>query len=249
MGGEALSVRHLCKSYAIGGKRIQVLNNICLDVKRGEFITIVGHSGCGKTTLLKLIAGLIDYGEGEILRNSSKITEPGAGCGVVFQDHRLMPWLRVKDNVGFGLRKMKRDERARLVRQYLRLVNLEGFADAWPHQLSGGMSQRAAIARSLVTKPDILLLDEPFSALDALTRIQMQKEIKRIWLREKTTMILVTHDIDEAVFLGERVIVMSEKPGEIREIIPVPGEVREERGSAAFAIYKDRVCNFFSDNL
>jgi len=241
MSGDVLSIKNISKSFTVDGKCLPVLKDISLDVKKGEFITIVGHSGCGKTTLLKLAAGLIDYNEGEILRNGSKVTGPGTGCGIVFQDHRLMPWLKVRDNVGFGLRNMKRKERAETVRQYLQLVNLEGFAGAWPHQLSGGMSQRAAIARGLVTNPDILLLDEPFSALDSLTRIQMQKEILRIWQKEKTTMLMVTHDIDEAVFLGGRVVVMSERPGKIKEIITVPRGVGEDRGSVDFARYKDRV--------
>ena len=244
-----MSVRRLSKFYAPDGKQVQILKDISFDVTKGEFITIVGRSGCGKTTLLKIIAGLAACGEGEILRDGVKITGPDDRCGVVFQDHRLMPWLRVKDNVGFGLRKMKRDERGAIVRRYLELVNLEGFADAWPRRLSGGMSQRVAIARGLVTKPDILLLDEPFSALDALTRVQMQNEIKRIWLREKTSMILVTHDIDEAVYLGERVIIMSGKPGEIQEIIPIPRDAREDRGSAGFAHYKERVYRYFEDNM
>ena len=249
MSGEVLSVRHVGKSYVVNGNRRQILNNINIDVNKGEFITIVGQSGCGKTTLLKLIAGLTNYNEGEIFRNGMKVTGPGTDCGIVFQDHRLMPWLRLKDNIGFGLGKMKRKERAALVCECLRMVNLEGFADAWPYQLSGGMSQRAAIARGLVTKPGILLLDEPFSALDMLTRIQMQTEIRKIWRKEKTTMILVTHDIEEAVFLGERVIVMSENLGEIREIISVPRDAREDRGSADFYHYKERVHHYFAGSV
>ena len=249
MSGEVLSIKHISKSYSVDGKWVHVLKNINLDIKKGEFVTIVGCSGCGKTTLLKLIAGLIDYNEGEIVRNGVRVTGPGTDCGIVFQDHRLMPWLSVRDNVGFGLRNMRRRERAGLIRQYLRLVNLEGFAGALPHQLSGGMSQRAAIARGLVTNPDILLLDEPFSALDALTRIQMQKEILRIWRKEKTTMILVTHDIDEAIYLGERVMIMSVNPGEILEIITIPHGVGDNRGSTDFTYYKERVYrHFFNTN-
>ena len=245
MNGEALSIKHISKSYFVHDKWIPVLNDINLDVRKGEFITIVGCSGCGKTTLLKMVAGLCGYSEGEIIRNNARVTMPGKDCGMVFQEHRLMPWLRVEKNVGFGLRDMNRKERSELVRRYLRLVNLEAFAGAWPHQLSGGMAQRAAIARALATNPGILLLDEPFGALDALTRIQMQTEILHIWRKEKTTMLLVTHDIDEAVFLGERVVVMSPPPGKIREIIPIPEGVRADRGSADFARYKDRVYRHF----
>jgi len=245
MESNALTLKHIGKSYSVDGKVFPVIRDISLEVAKGEFITIVGHSGCGKTTLLKMIAGLVECNEGEIIRNGVKATAPGTDCGMVFQDHRLMPWLRVKANVGFGLRRMKRRERAELVQRHLQLVNLEEFSSAWPHQLSGGMAQRAAIARGLVTDPEILLLDEPFSALDALTRIQMQLEILQIWRKKKTTMIMVTHDIDEAVFLGERVVIMTACPGEIREIVSIPGNVRLHRDSTEFAQYRDYVFRHF----
>jgi ABC-type nitrate/sulfonate/bicarbonate transport system ATPase subunit len=225
-----------------------VLGDINLEVKRGEFITIVGQSGCGKSTLLRIIAGLVECSGGEVIRNGVRVTEPGTDCGMVFQDHRLLPWLRVKKNVGFGLRDMKKGERDELVKSHLKLVNLEGFENAWPHQLSGGMAQRAAIARGLVTNPDILLLDEPFGALDALTRIQLQKEILRIWREERRTMLLVTHDIEEAIFLGERVVVMTARPSVCEEVIDIPPDIGHDRGSAAFAQYKDRIYQHFFNN-
>jgi len=250
MSDTALSAQHVNKSFYVDGQRIAVLKDINLEVKKGEFITIVGKSGCGKSTLLKIIAGIVDYSEGTIVRNGVKVTEPGVDCGMVFQDHRLLPWLRVKSNVGFGLRGLPKEERAKLVERHLALVNLEGFANAWPHQLSGGMAQRAAIARGLVTNPALLLMDEPFGALDALTRIKLQKEVLRIWKEERATMILVTHDIDEAIFLGERVVVMSARPGEIKEIIAIPPGVGSDRGSSDFAHYKDRIYrHFFADDV
>jgi ABC-type nitrate/sulfonate/bicarbonate transport system ATPase subunit len=218
-------------------------------VKKGEFITIVGQSGCGKSTLLKLIAGIVDYGEGTIIRNGREVTEPGTDCGMVFQDHRLLPWLRVRKNVGFGLRDLIKNERDSLIDRHLKLVNLQDFKNAWPHQLSGGMAQRAAIARALATNPKILLMDEPFGALDALTRIQLQQEVLRIWKEEKTTMLLVTHDIDEAIFLGDRVVVMSTRPGEIKEILAIPQGVGDDRGSPDFARYKNKIYkHFFADD-
>jgi ABC-type nitrate/sulfonate/bicarbonate transport system ATPase subunit len=243
-----LKVEHLNKSFNVEGEELSVLKDINLEVRKGEFITIVGHSGCGKSTLLKIIAGIVDYSEGDVVRNGQRVTEPGTDCGMVFQDHRLLPWLRVKKNIGFGLRNLPKAERHNLVESYLKLVDLEGFENAWPHQLSGGMSQRAAIARGLATNPTILLMDEPFGALDALTRIALQKEILRIWKEEQTTMLLVTHDIDEAIYLGERVVVMSARPGEVREIITIPPGVSSDRGSPDFARFKDRIYQHFFDD-
>ncbi|GHU39390.1 sulfonate ABC transporter ATP-binding protein [Clostridia bacterium] len=245
MSDAILSIEHVSKSFAVDGQNVPVLKDINLEVKKGEFITIVGQSGCGKSTLLKLVAGIVSYSEGDIIRNGVRVTEPGTDCGMVFQEHRLLPWLRIKKNIGFGLRNMPKAKKDALVEQHLNLVNLKGFENAWPHQLSGGMSQRAAIARGLVTNPDILLLDEPLGALDALTRIQLQKEILRIWKEEKTTMLLVTHDIDEAIFLGERVVVMSARPGEIKEIITIPAGVGADRSSSDFAHFKDKIYRHF----
>lgn len=248
MGETTLSIKQLNKTFSVDGNDVRVLKDINLEVQKGEFITIVGHSGCGKSTLLKIIAGIVGYSEGEIIRNGKRVSEPGTDCGMVFQDHRLLPWLRIKKNIGFGIRNMQKAERDKLIKAHLKLVDLEGFENAWPHQLSGGMSQRAAIARGLVTNPAILLMDEPFGALDALTRIQLQQEVLRIWKEERTTMLLVTHDIDEAIFLGERVVVMSARPGEIKEIITIPPGVGLDRGSSDFAHYKDRIYKHFFDD-
>lgn len=241
----SLEIKHLNKTFNVDGKKVNILNDINLEIKKGEFITIVGHSGCGKSTLLKIIAGLVGYDDGEIIRNGSKVVGPDKDCGMVFQEHRLLPWLKIKENIGFGLDKKDKAKWNDLVQKQIELVKLKGFENAYPSQLSGGMSQRAAIARGLVTNPDILLLDEPLGALDALTRVQMQKELLRIWQEKKTTMIMVTHDIDEAIFLATRVVVMSARPGRIQEIIEIEGANSKVRNSSDFAYYKNKVYSHF----
>lgn len=243
-----INVEHLNKHFLVDKKPVQVLQDINLHIKKGEFITIVGHSGCGKSTLLKIMCGLVDYEDGIVERNGHAVIGPGPKCGMVFQDHRLLPWLKIKDNVGFGLKKLSKEEREENVKKHLELVGLSGFANSYPSQLSGGMSQRAAIARGLANNPTILLLDEPFGALDALTRIQMQKEILRIQKEEKTTMVMVTHDIDEAIYLGNRIVIMSARPGRIKEIIKVNPVDGKKRGSAGFAAYKKRIYDYFFEN-
>lgn len=241
---QILHIEHLNKTFDVDGKQIEVLKDINLDIEEGEFITIVGHSGCGKSTLLKIIAGLETHTSGTILRDGKPIAEPSPEVGMVFQEHRLLPWLKIKDNIGFGLGKLSKELREEIVQEHIDLVKLTGFENAYPSQLSGGMSQRAAIARGLSTNPKILLLDEPFGALDALTRIQMQQELLKIWEEERTTMIMVTHDIDEAIYLGRRIVVMSARPGEIKEIIRVQAGDRT-RGSSDFSFYKKRIFEHF----
>ncbi len=243
-----INVEHLNKKFVVNKQPMEVLHDITLQIKRGEFITIVGHSGCGKSTLLKIMCGLVDYEDGLVERNGHKVDGPGPNCGMVFQEHRLLPWLKIKDNVGFGLKNMSQEEKEEKVRQHLEMVGLKGFEDSYPSQLSGGMSQRAAIARGLANNPTILLLDEPFGALDALTRIQMQKEILRIQKAEKATMVMVTHDIDEAVYLGDRIVVMSARPGEIKEIITTDPIESRKRNSALFASYKKRIYDYFFED-
>lgn len=243
----SLEINHLQKTFEVDGNTFPVLNDINLQVEKGEFITIVGNSGCGKSTLLKLIAGLNGYSDGEIIRNGKLVTGPDTDCGMVFQEHRLLPWLKIKENIGFGLDKSDKRKWEQEIHRYIELVKLDGFENAYPSQLSGGMSQRAAIARGLVTNPEILLLDEPFGALDALTRVKMQKEVLRIWEASKTTMILVTHDIDEAIYLGQRIIVMSARPGRIKEIIKIESANAKVRGSSDFNYYRQKVYNHFFD--
>lgn len=243
-----IKVEHLNKKFIVDKQPMEVLRDINLEIRKGEFVTIVGHSGCGKSTLLKIISGLVSYEEGIVKRNGHDVEGPGPRCGMVFQDHRLLPWLKIKDNVGFGLDGLPKGEKKKLEREHLAMVGLDQFADSYPAQLSGGMSQRVAIARGLVNNPSILLLDEPFGALDALTRIQMQKEIIRIKAKQGTTMVMVTHDIDEAIVLGNRIVVMSSRPGEVKEIIEV-SKAGNRRNSNDFNIYKKKIYNhLFEDS-
>lgn len=218
-----LSIKKLNKSFQRDQNNLTVLDGIHLDIEQGEFISIVGSSGCGKSTLLRLIAGLDPDYQGEILLNKIPIQGTDLKRGLIFQEHRLLPWLTVSENIHLALEEtvLSHSEKNARVKEHIEIVGLTGFENAYPHELSGGMAQRVAIARGLVNKPDILLLDEPFGALDAMTRSHLQAELQRIWQHEKITMILVTHDIEEAVYLGDRVIVMSARPGKIKEIIPI----------------------------
>lgn len=245
-----LNINHIYKRFLVDSKTVSILEDINLTIKEGEFIVIVGHSGCGKSTLLKIIAGLTKADEGTIINNGSIITEPGMDRGMVFQEHRLFPWLTVQDNIAIGLGGYAKSEKERLIDEHLNLVHLSDFKNAYPSQLSGGMSQRTAIARGLINNPKILLLDEPFGALDALTKIELQQEIVKIWQNQKTTMIMVTHDIEEAVYLADRIVVMSSRPGTVKDVIQVELARNRDRGSSDFARYKKRIYNyFFEDNV
>ncbi|AFS77786.1 ABC transporter ATP-binding protein [Gottschalkia acidurici 9a] len=217
-----LKISNLSKYFKVESDNILALENINLTVKQGEFISIIGASGCGKSTLLKLILGLERDYEGQMLLGDKPINGPNVERGVVFQEARLFPWLTVEGNISFGLRgNVSKKDRKDIIEHHIELVGLNGFQKAYPYQLSGGMQQRVSIARALVNKPKLLLLDEPFGALDAMTRISMQQEILRIWEKEKTTMIMVTHDIDEAINLGDRVVMMSNRPGTIKKIVDI----------------------------
>ncbi|MBT1070511.1 ABC transporter ATP-binding protein [Pelotalea chapellei] len=229
-----LDIRGLTRRFQVNGSEVTALQNINLSVRQGEFISVIGGSGCGKSTLLRIIAGLDTEYEGEALFDGARIKGPGLERGVVFQEHRLFPWLTVRQNVAFGLGNVTSKDDWESVDEHIELVGLKDFEGAYPHQLSGGMAQRASIARALANRPEALLLDEPFGALDALTKIQMQQEVLKIWEAEKATMILVTHDIDEAVFLGDRVVIMSNRPGTIKRIIPVDLPRPRDRGSYEF---------------
>jgi ABC-type nitrate/sulfonate/bicarbonate transport system ATPase subunit len=237
-----LEISKLNKKFMVDGRDLQILEDINMSVAKGEFVSIVGSSGCGKTTLLRIILGLETGYEGEAVLNGEKISGPSAKRGVVFQKHRLLPWLTVGENVTFGLINLKdRDKKNALADKYIRLVGLKGFENVFPSQLSGGMAQRAAIARALINKPEILLLDEPLGALDALTRMYMQKELERIWAEEKLTTIMVTHDIDEAVYLSDRIVLMSSRPGKIKKIIDVPISRPRDRDDPYFIKIKDEL--------
>jgi ABC-type nitrate/sulfonate/bicarbonate transport system ATPase subunit len=238
-----LSLQNVSKQYVVDNTVLPVLQRINLDLRRGEFLSIVGASGCGKSTLLRLIAGLDSAFEGRILIDGRPITGPGAERGIVFQDHRLFPWLSVEANVALGLDSsaFSPGERRRRIAEVIALVGLGGFATAYPHQLSGGMAQRAAIARALVAEPEILLMDEPFGALDSLTRVYLQEELLRIWSERQVTAIVVTHDVEEAVFLSDTVVVMDPKQGRVQAVTPIDLPRPRDRAEPAFALLKQHV--------
>lgn len=245
MRKKKLIIHDVNKSFIVNGQSVDVLKDINLEIEEGEFVVIVGHSGCGKSTLLKMIAGLETNDTGELSVDGKEISGPGMDRGMIFQEHRLFPWLSIEKNVQLGLKGLSKEEKRKLSDQYLELVKLSEFKKAYPSQLSGGMSQRAAIARSLVSQPEILLLDEPFGALDALTKIELQEEMLKIRERFHNTMIMVTHDIEEAVYLADRIVVMSARPGRIKDVIKVELGKYRDRGSTDFTYYKKKIFDYF----
>lgn len=243
--GKTLSIQNVNKSFTVDGQKVDVLKDINLEVQEGEFIAIVGHSGCGKSTLLKIIAGLEKNDTGLVTVDGKDVNGPGMDRGMIFQEHRLFPWMSIEKNVQLGLKGLSKEEKTKLSDQYLELVKLSEFKKAYPSQLSGGMSQRAAIARSLVSQPEVLLLDEPFGALDALTKIELQEELLKIRERFHNTMLMVTHDIEEAVYLADRIVVMSARPGRIKDVIKVELGTYRDRGGSDFAHYKKKIFDYF----
>jgi NitT/TauT family transport system ATP-binding protein len=209
-----LEVKNLNKNF----RRMQALANITLTLQENEFVSLVGVSGCGKSTLLSIVAGLLDYDEGDILVDGMPMTGPGLDRGVVFQSYTLLPWLTARQNIGFALKAAghKGAECRRIADEHLELVRLTRFADSYPHELSGGMKQRVAIARALSYRPKVLLMDEPFGALDAMTRHEMQILLTRVWETHKLTVLFVTHDVEEAVYLSDRIVAMTLGPGRIK---------------------------------
>jgi sulfonate transport system ATP-binding protein len=219
----SLDLRGAGRRFMLEGRLVTALEGIDLKIAAGEFVAVVGASGCGKSTLLRLLAGLDTDYEGEVLHDGAPVRGTRSSCSLVFQDHRLYPWLTLLDNVELALMHAvptQAERRARAASQ-LERVGLREYQNAYPQQVSGGMSQRAAIARALVSRPDVLLLDEPFGALDALTRLKMQRELLRLWQQDRTTIVMVTHDIDEAVYLADRVVVLDSQPGRINRIARV----------------------------
>lgn len=218
-----LTVQHLTKIFGRDEKAVTALDNVSLAIAEGEFSVVVGPSGCGKSTLLNIVAGLERQSSGSAALDSEPITGPSAQRGMVFQSYTLFPWLTVRGNVEFGLRikGMPASERADIARRYLKLVGLEEFENALPKELSGGMKQRTAIARVLANSPDMLLMDEPFGALDAQTRMQLQDLLLDIWRKERATVLFITHDIDEAILLADTIHIMSRRPGRIIRSINV----------------------------
>ena len=219
-----LEVKGLSKIYKTAKGETTALKNISFKTHRREFVCVIGPSGCGKSTLALILAGLESYNGGEALLDGKPITGPGRDRGMVFQGYTLFPWRTVKENVMFGLQmnNITTNEAAREADQWLDLVGLDKFANAYPHELSGGMKQRVAIARALVNQPRILLMDEPFGALDAQTRCKMQTHLLEIWRNIDITIVFITHDLDEAIFLADRILVLKAHPGEVMELIEVP---------------------------
>jgi NitT/TauT family transport system ATP-binding protein len=238
-----ISVRSVSKFFQPRrGSEVVALRDVSLDITPGEIVTIVGPSGCGKSTLLRVIAGLVGASAGEVTIKGVRVTEPSSDIGIVFQSPTLLPWASVLDNVLFPLQmtnQLRRDspERARVL---LKLVGLDGFEDRAPRELSGGMQQRVAICRALISDPEILLMDEPFGALDALTREEMTFELLRIWAKRPKTIVFITHSIPEAVLLADRVIVMSPRPGRVADVIPV--RLPRPRSSAQEATSEFQSC-------
>ena len=230
------------------GEKQQALAKVNLDVHEGEFICLLGPSGCGKTTLLSMIAGFNEPTAGEINIDGEKVTKPDPRHITIFQEYGLFPWRSVLDNVAFGLEAhgLSRAEREETAMHYIRLVGLEQFTRSHPQELSGGMKQRVALARALAVEPDIIFMDEPFGALDAMTRFKMQEEIVRIWQETGKTIIFVTHDIDEAVYLADRVVVMTPLPGKVQNIIPVPIGRQRDRTGLDFIRIRDRIFTEFA---
>lgn len=238
MVASSLCLREVSKSFpAPDSARSQrlVLDRISVSLDGGELVALIGPSGCGKSTLLRLIAGLDSPDAGELLIGTEPITGPSAERGLVFQDPNLFPWLTVRRNIESGLvaRGLLQEKRQE-VEEFMRLVGLEAFANTYPHHLSGGMAQRVALARALINHPRILLLDEPLGALDAFTRMRMQDEVLRLWSNRRTTTLLVTHDIDEAIYMSDRIIIMTPRPGAIDQIIPILLDRPRDRSRSDF---------------
>jgi ABC-type nitrate/sulfonate/bicarbonate transport system ATPase subunit len=232
----SISVRRVGKTFhGADGTEVRALSDTSLSVPAGSLVSLVGPSGCGKSTLLRLIAGLDAPTSGELRVGADRITGPSAERGLVFQDPNLFPWLTVRRNIQAGLvaRGVLREKRHE-VEEFLRLVGLEGFANVYPHQLSGGMAQRVALARALVNHPKVLLMDEPLGALDAFTRMRMQDEVLRLWKSRATTMLLVTHDIDEAIYMSDVIVIMSPRPGRVERTIEVRLPRPRRRNDPAF---------------
>lgn len=243
---QGIEIQHVTKRFVTKRDSVTALDDVSLHVRSEEFMALLGTSGCGKSTLLRIIGGLENATEGKILFKQKEIVEPGAERGMVFQTYTLFPWLTVGENIGYGLKEKKvpKKEREEIVGQYVDLVGLRGFENLYPKNLSGGMKQRVAIARALANNPDILLMDEPFGALDMQTRGVMQELVLNIWQKSPKTIVMVTHDIDEAILLADRIAIMTARPGKIKEIIdvklPRPRNFKT-KNSREFIEYREKI--------
>jgi NitT/TauT family transport system ATP-binding protein len=243
MSNFAISIRNVSMTFA--GKRpgedVEVLDKVSADVATGEFVCIVGPSGCGKSTLLNIVAGFLEATSGQVLVEGSPVQDPDPRRIFVFQENGVFPWLNAHENVGFGLRRQSPRQREDTISRYIDMVGLAGFENAYPHELSGGMRQRVEIARALAANPDIIYMDEPFGALDFLTRLKMRADLVRIWQTEKKTVLFVTHDIEEAVQLADRILVMTPRPGTIHEIVDVDLPRPRHLDSTGYLEKRDRI--------
>ena len=252
-----ISLREVTKTFPLrtAPTRIAAIDGVSFEVRAGEFLVLVGPSGCGKSTLLDLIAGLTEPVSGQVLLDGNPITGPGLDRGVVFQQYALFPWRTAQANIEFGLevKGIGRRARAERAKAMLSLVGLDGFGDRYPHELSGGMKQRVAIARSLAYEPDVLLMDEPYAALDAQTRESLQDELLAVWKRTGTTIVFITHSIDEAVYLGQRVAVMTSRPGRIKATVDVsldePGPGEDPRSTPQFTAKRREIWELLHDEV
>lgn len=238
-----IEIENVFQSFGDGAGSPPVLENINLDIKQGELVCLLGPSGCGKSTLLNIVAGFIKAEEGSVRIEGEVVTVPAINRLVIFQDYGLLPWRTVGQNVALGLevKKVTRAEQNIMITKYLKMVGLEDARDKFPHQLSGGMQQRAAIARALAVQPEILLMDEPFGALDAITRMKLQEDILTLCRETGTTILFVTHDIEEAVYLADRIVILSANPGRIHAVLDVEMPHLRERTSDDFVLMRDRV--------
>lgn len=241
-----LTIDKIDKTYPNG---THALGGVTLDVEAGEILVVVGGSGCGKSTLLRLIAGLDRPSRGTVRLDGSVIESPHPAIGMIFQEPRLLPWLSIEGNVGFGLDDLGRAERRLRVERTLERIGLSGYGDRWPRELSGGQAQRVSIARALVTRPKVLLLDEPFSALDAFTRASLQDALLTLWAAARPTLVMVTHDVEEAVALGDRVVVMQPHPGRVFDEIPIELPRPRDRLSDGFVALERRVLHALDGSL
>jgi len=239
----AVSIRDLWMSFPgkLPGEHIHVLERVSLEVSEGEFVCLVGPSGCGKSTLLNIVAGFLLQTRGEVIVEGRPVLGPDRRRVFVFQENGVFPWLTVADNVGFGLSGKSAAERREIVAHYIDMVGLRGFERAYPRELSGGMRQRAEIARALAANPDIIYMDEPFGALDFITRLKMRADLTRIWQSEKKTILFVTHDIEEAVQLADRVLIMSQRPATIQTVVPITLPRPRDLDSRDYIAMRDRI--------
>ena len=242
-----VTIRHLSKTFTLNGQPLPVLTDLNLTIRSSESLAIVGASGSGKTTLLRILAGLEDADSGDVLIDGRRIRGVGTERAVIFQEPRLLPWLTVIDNISFGLetRGLSRDEAHFISQRYVDLVGLKGFETAYPRQLSGGMAQRVGIARALAVQPEILLLDEPLGALDAMTKIGMQQELARIWKEEDVTTVLVTHDLEEAIFLADRILILPREKGGEPRLIDIDLPRPRDRSAPAFVRQREELLGLF----